>query len=272
MGRTAHLPAPADPSCLTFAVSLEKWKGRASPFRRNGGGNHRLPRRPRRAGGVSQRVPGAARAGAARALREPRAHRCDRARSPHRTDALRAQHEAGAAARVEREARDDLRGADLARPLVPHRDRRARQRSAERDDVAGEPGAQGLRRSGAVVCPAQLARAPGGGRRDPARHGPGSRRRELVRHAPHRDRLEAGLLSPRVAGPVGADRQSRLDGPVRDEAAGADGRPALPDRPAPRRESPRPTPCRSRTSSRRLSRLSCATWTSTATTSTPRCC
>src|SRR5204863_4999660 len=92
-----------------------------------------------------------------------------------------------------------------------------------RNDLAGEPRAQGIWRSRALVRPGQLARAPGGGGRDQARDRPDSRRRELVRHAPHRARLEAQLLPPRVAGPLGARHQSWLDGTVRDGTARADG-------------------------------------------------
>ncbi len=76
------------------------------------------------------------------------------------------------------------------------------------------------------------------GDRDHARERPDPRRRELVRHAPHRARLEAGLLPPRVAGALGAHRQPRLDGTVRDEAARADGGAGLPARPAPRGRRP----------------------------------
>ena len=148
--------------------------------------------------------------------------------------ALRPQPAARAQAGLEREARHDLCRPDRARPLVPNRHRRARRGPAGRSDVAGEPRAQGLRGPGAVLRPAQLARAPGGGGRDQARERPDPRRRELVRHAPHRARLEAGFLPPRVAGALGTHRQPRLDGTVRDEAARPDGGPGLPARPAPR--------------------------------------
>ena len=67
MGRTAHLWEPTDPSRLTFAASLEKWKGRAAPSRRRNRGDRRLPARARRAGRVAQRVPARSSRGALRA-------------------------------------------------------------------------------------------------------------------------------------------------------------------------------------------------------------
>ena len=223
MGRTAHLQARVDPFDLTFGLTLEKWKGRARPSSSPGSGNRCLVPRPGCAGGIPQRVPVAARPGAAREACEPVAHRRDRPRPAHRRDALRAELAPGAQARVEREARHDLRGPDRARPLLPDRDRRAGRGAAERDDLAGRPRAQGLRRPGPFRRPAQQARAAGGRGRDRARERPDPRRRELVRHAPHGDRLEAAVLPPRVAGALCAHRQPRLDRTLRDGEAGADG-------------------------------------------------
>ncbi len=233
MGRTAHFQARVDPFDLTFGLTLEKWKGRASPSSCPRSGNRCTVPRPGCAGGIPQRVPVAARPGAAREACEPVAHRRDRSRPAYRGDALRAELAPGAQTRVEREARHDLHRPDGARPLLPDRDRRAGRGATERDDLAGQSRAQGLRRPGPVRRPAQQARAAGGRGRDRACERPDPRRRELVRHAPHRDRLEAAVLPPRVAGAIGAHRQPRLDGTLRDGEAGPDGHRALPQRPAP---------------------------------------
>ena len=191
MGRPAHLPKSADPSDLTFAVLLEKWK--TVPLRLAATAVaivafFLVP--AAQAGSRSAFQTHLARALHARHVSPGRDGR-DRLRPADRQHALRPQPAAAAQARVEREARHDVRGPERARPLLPNRDRRARRGAAERNDLAGEPRAQGIRRSRALVRPGQLARAPGGCGRDQARERPDPRRRELVRHAPHRARLEA---------------------------------------------------------------------------------
>ena len=93
---------------------------------------------------------------------------------------------------------------------------------------------------------------------------------------------KAAVLPPRVACALGAHRQPRLDGPLRDGPPGAHGRSALPaaisaaqgSRSTGARRSASPLTARSssQASSLRRSRRSSATWTCTATTSTRRCC
>ena len=130
--------------------------------------------------------------------------------------ALRPQLRPLAPPRVEREARNDVRSAERPRPGVPDRDRRARRGAPDRHGLAGRLVLKGYGDPDADRRGAGLARAPGGRGGNQARERPDPRRRELVRRTPYRARLEGAVLPPRVACALGAHRQPRLDGPLRD--------------------------------------------------------
>ena len=126
-----------------------------------------------------------------------------------RQDGVRAQSRPAARARVEREARSDLCGAQGARARlrVPHRG--ARRRLAGRIDLARQHRAEGLRRPDAHVARAEAAGQPARQGRDPAGDRPADRRRVVVRHRPHRAGLEGVVLPRGVPAAVGARRGRR---------------------------------------------------------------
>ena len=279
MGRPAHLREPSDLSGLTSPPRLKNRK--AVPLRLAAAAV---------AIAAFLLVP-AAQAGSrsafqaqlARALHARHVSPARRARSSStcRPATLFAHNPAGAQPRFEREARDDVRGPDRARPLVPDRERRARRRAAERSDVAGEPRAEGIRRSRAVRRPAELARAPG--RCGGITHVSGrilgdeswfDARRTGLGWKPHFYLHESPALSALIVNRGWTGRYEtrrpalmaaqlfRRD--LRRAGVAVDGGAAVGVASERRFSSGR--------SSRHRSPRSCATWTFTATTSTPRCC
>ncbi len=128
--------------------------------------------------------------------------------------------ERAAPSRLEREARDDVRGARRARAVVPDRDGRARRRDAERHDVAGDVVLKGY--GDPTLSRAELWSLAHQVARDGITHVKG----RVIGDESWFDtrrvgrRLEAQVLSPRVAGALGAHRRPRL-GRARGDAARA---------------------------------------------------
>ena len=188
MGRRAYLRRTVGPCLLALAAA----PARAAPA---SAADATLSTRLAKALAVPQRRSGA--------------HGRARGRPPHRRCRLRAQRDALARPRLEREAAGHVRGARPARDPATA--------STPRSSAAGRWSAT----SGTATCAERLrrpdarARRPGragrGGRvlGDPARRRRRGRRRVVVRRAPHGSRLEAVLLPRRVAAALRSRRRPR---------------------------------------------------------------
>ncbi len=159
-------------------------------------------------------------AGGAESVGSSRGRRQDRRRRlrPQRLDIARA--------RLEREARDDVRAAHRARAVVSDRDRRARPRPAQPRRLARRPLSARTRRSDARRRRPCRPRVPAPAGRDRPAQGKHPLRRVVLRRPQRRVRLEGRVLRQRVRASLGADRR-----PLARRGPAARGRPRVQGRP-----------------------------------------